>query len=111
MWHVLAFFRGGVHGEMSHDALAKEIALAGRDWATKHFVSRRILIALTFVRDMRTSKPTRCVAAAIAELTAQFRLLLEYGRLWSLDRAQMDYTGTGVGPEPIWDELGDIGEQ
>ena len=41
MWHVLAFFRGGVHGEMSHDALAKEIALAGRDWATKYFVRRR----------------------------------------------------------------------
>lgn len=32
MWDVLSFFRGGPDGEGAHDELAKEIALAGKEW-------------------------------------------------------------------------------
>jgi hypothetical protein len=32
MWDILAFFRGGLIGEGAHDALAKEIAMAGKEW-------------------------------------------------------------------------------
>ena len=32
MWDIMAFFRGGVNNEGAHDALGKEIALAGKEW-------------------------------------------------------------------------------
>ena len=34
----MAFFRGGLRGEGAHDELAKEIALAGKEWAEKYYV-------------------------------------------------------------------------
>lgn len=37
LWAIMAFFRGGKHGEGAHDELAKEIAYAGKDWAEKHW--------------------------------------------------------------------------
>lgn len=36
----MAFFRGGLRGEGAHDDLAREIALAGREWAQNYFVSQ-----------------------------------------------------------------------
>jgi hypothetical protein len=32
MWDILAFYRGGINGEGAHDDLAKEIAVAGKEW-------------------------------------------------------------------------------
>lgn len=32
MWDIMAFFRGGLNGEHSHDDLGKEIAIAGKEW-------------------------------------------------------------------------------
>jgi hypothetical protein len=37
MWDIMAFFRGGLDGEGAHDALGKEIALAGQDWVDKFY--------------------------------------------------------------------------
>ncbi|KZP13270.1 glycosyltransferase family 90 protein [Athelia psychrophila] len=63
---ALAFFRGGLNGENGHDDLAEQIAGAGRAWARAYW--RR------------------------EDLTAyMFRLMLEYARLFSLDREAASY--------------------
>ncbi|KAF7980093.1 hypothetical protein HWV62_39904 [Athelia sp. TMB] len=60
------FFRGDLKGDFGHDDLAKKIAEQGREWA------------LNFWR--------------LEDLTAyNFRLMLEYARLLSLDREAMSY--------------------
>ncbi|EKM77598.1 hypothetical protein AGABI1DRAFT_77101 [Agaricus bisporus var. burnettii JB137-S8] len=63
----LVFFRGDGNGEGSHDDLGKKIAKAGREWSLKFW--RREDINAYF-----------------------FRLILEYARLMSPDRAAMSYT-------------------
>lgn len=75
--NVVAFFRGGLRGEGAHDHLAKEIADNGRRWAMEYYR----------YDDLESW---------------QFRLALEWGRLWALDRGEMNFEGDGLGPEPIW---------
>ncbi|BGO99711.1 hypothetical protein NBRC10513v2_003939 [Rhodotorula toruloides] len=78
MWDILAFYRGGINGEGAHDDLAKEIAVAGKEWVKQCY--------------------------RWADLEAyQFRLLLEYGRLFNdeTEPGSNDFTGdTSV--EPRW---------
>ncbi|GAA5825171.1 hypothetical protein JCM3770_006903 [Rhodotorula araucariae] len=78
MWDIMAFFRGGITGEGAHDDLGKEIALAGKAWVKQCY--------------------------RWADLQAyQFRLLLEYGRLYNDEDepGSNDFTGdTSV--EPKW---------
>jgi hypothetical protein len=82
LWDTLAFFRGGLYGEDAHDAEARHIAYEGRSFARDH---------------MRWE-----------DLEAyQYRLMLEYARLYNLDRTEglapskADFTGdTSV--EPQW---------
>ncbi|GAA5897242.1 hypothetical protein JCM8208_003767 [Rhodotorula glutinis] len=78
MWDIMAFFRGGVNNEGAHDALGKEIALAGKEWVRECY--------------------------RWADLEAyQFRLMLEYGRLYNDEDepGSNDFTGdTSV--EPRW---------
>ncbi|SCV72268.1 BQ2448_4962 [Microbotryum intermedium] len=58
MWDILAFFRGGINGEGAHDDLGKQIAMAGKEWVKTCY--------------------------RWADLEAyQFRLMLEYGRLYN----------------------------
>ena len=61
LWDILAFFRGGPDGEGGHDALAREIGQAGKEWAKLH---------------MRWED--------IEAYT--FRQMLEYGRLYNGDK-------------------------
>ncbi|GAA5873975.1 hypothetical protein JCM8547_001592 [Rhodosporidiobolus lusitaniae] len=78
MWDIMAFFRGGINGEGAHDDLGKEIAIAGKEW----------------VKD--------CYRWADLE-AYQFRLLLEYARLFTdeTEPGSNDFTGdTSV--EPKW---------
>ncbi|GAA6040186.1 hypothetical protein JCM8097_004169 [Rhodosporidiobolus ruineniae] len=78
MWDIMAFFRGGINGEGAHDDLGKEIALAGKEW----------------VKD--------CYRWADLE-AYQFRLLLEYGRLYTdeTEPGSNDFQGdTSI--EPKW---------
>ncbi|GAA5983389.1 hypothetical protein JCM10908_000268 [Rhodotorula pacifica] len=78
MWDIMAFFRGGLDGERAHDALGKEIAMAGKEWVKQCY--------------------------RWADLEAyQFRLLLEYGRLYTDEThpGSNDFDGdTSV--EPTW---------
>ncbi len=37
LWTTMAFFAGDNLGQGAHDDLAKEIAMAGKDWAEKHW--------------------------------------------------------------------------
>lgn len=37
LWNAMAFFRGDENGDGAHDDLAKEIAYAGKEWASKHW--------------------------------------------------------------------------
>ncbi|KZP07098.1 glycosyltransferase family 90 protein [Athelia psychrophila] len=63
---ALAFFRGGLNDENGHDDLAEKIASAGREWARTYWRKE--------------------------DLTAyMFRLMLEYARLFSLDREAASY--------------------
>lgn len=73
----MAFFRGGLGGEGAHDAAAKSIAIAGKNWAREHFR----------YEDMEAYT---------------FRQYLEYARLWSDDRGAMTYDGEVEGYEPVW---------
>ncbi|GAA5858199.1 hypothetical protein JCM1840_001083 [Sporobolomyces johnsonii] len=58
MWDIMAFFRGGINGEGAHDELGKIIALEGKEWVRQCY--------------------------RWADLEAyQFRLMLEYGRLYT----------------------------
>ncbi|KAM0748929.1 hypothetical protein T439DRAFT_290975 [Meredithblackwellia eburnea MCA 4105] len=70
MWDILAFFRGDVEGRGAHDDLAQEIAKAGQD----------------FVR--------RCYRWQDLE-AFQFRLMLEYARLYNDEETPgaNDFTG------------------
>ncbi|BGP48386.1 hypothetical protein JCM10450v2_004259 [Rhodotorula kratochvilovae] len=78
MWDIMAFFRGGITGEGAHDDLGREIALAGKEWVKECY--------------------------RWADLEAyQFRLLLEYGRLYNDEDepGSNDFTGdTSI--EPKW---------
>ncbi|EIN06948.1 hypothetical protein PUNSTDRAFT_104368 [Punctularia strigosozonata HHB-11173 SS5] len=63
---IMAFFRGGVNGDAGHDELARKIADAGKVWSQTMW--RR------------------------EDVTAyMFRLMLEYARLMSNNRAEMSY--------------------
>ncbi|KAM0747201.1 hypothetical protein T439DRAFT_328963 [Meredithblackwellia eburnea MCA 4105] len=78
MWDIMAFFRGGLGGEGAHDDLAKEIALAGKEWVK--------------------------LCYRWADLEAyQFRLMLEYARLYNDEDTPgaNDYLGDGS-EEPVW---------
>ncbi|GAA5996632.1 uncharacterized protein JCM10292_003101 [Rhodotorula paludigena] len=78
MWDIMAFFRGGINGEGAHDDLGKEIAQAGKEWVKKCY--------------------------RWADLEAyQFRLLLEYGRLYQDEDepGSNDFTGN-LDIEPRW---------
>ncbi|SCZ88022.1 BZ3500_MvSof-1268-A1-R1_Chr2-1g04138 [Microbotryum saponariae] len=78
MWDILAFFRGGINGEGAHDALGKQIAMAGKEWVRSCY--------------------------RWADLEAyQFRLMLEYGRLYNdeTEPGSKDFNGdTSI--EPVW---------
>ena len=37
LWTVMAFFKGDEKGKGNHDDVAKEIAMAGKEWAGKHW--------------------------------------------------------------------------
>ncbi|KAK4054570.1 hypothetical protein OIV83_001064 [Microbotryomycetes sp. JL201] len=79
MWDVMAFFRGGLQGEGAHDDLGRQIAEAGKDWVKQCF--------------------------RWADLEAyQFRLNLEYGRLYNDEKlpGSNDFTGD-PSIEPKWD--------
>jgi len=78
MWDIMAFFRGGLRGEGAHDYLAKEIALAGKEWVK--------------------------LCYRWADLEAyQYRLMLEYARLYNDEADVGDFDGdTSI--EPVWDE-------
>ncbi|GAA5894159.1 uncharacterized protein JCM6883_003736 [Sporobolomyces salmoneus] len=78
MWDIMAFFRGGINGEGAHDHLGKEIASAGKEWVKECY--------------------------RWADLEAyQFRLMLEYGRLYTDETVpgSNDFTGDDS-IEPIW---------
>ncbi|GAA6022439.1 hypothetical protein JCM11491_005508 [Sporobolomyces phaffii] len=78
MWDIMAFFRGGINGEGAHDHLGKEIALEGKQWVKECY--------------------------RWADLEAyQFRLMLEYGRLYSDETVpgSNDFTGDDS-LEPVW---------
>ncbi|KAM0753095.1 hypothetical protein T439DRAFT_311762 [Meredithblackwellia eburnea MCA 4105] len=79
MWDVMAFFRGGLNGEGAHDALGKEIADAGKEWVRECF--------------------------RYPDLEAyQYRLMLEYGRLYNDETSpgSNDFNGD-EDTEPVWD--------
>ncbi|GAA5975973.1 hypothetical protein JCM11641_002854 [Rhodosporidiobolus odoratus] len=78
MWDIMAFFRGGVNGEGAHDDLGKVIATAGKEWVKQCY--------------------------RWADLEAyQFRLMLEYGRLYTDETSpgSNDFTGDTT-IEPRW---------
>ncbi|GAA5959337.1 hypothetical protein JCM8115_000079 [Rhodotorula mucilaginosa] len=78
MWDIMAFFRGGLNGERAHDDLGKEIAIAGKEWVKQCY--------------------------RWADLEAyQFRLLLEYGRLYTDEThpGSNDFDGD-TSEEPKW---------
>ncbi|GAA6060113.1 hypothetical protein JCM10212_003521 [Sporobolomyces blumeae] len=78
MWDIMAFFRGGINGEGAHDDLGKEIATAGKEWVKECY--------------------------RWADLEAyQFRLMLEYGRLYADETTpgSNDFTGD-ENMDPIW---------
>ncbi|KAI5479113.1 capsular associated protein, glycosyltransferase family 90 protein [Pseudohyphozyma bogoriensis] len=82
MWDIMAFFRGGLNGEGAHDTLGKEIADAGKEWVR--------------------------LCYRWPDLEAyQYRLMLEYGRLWNdeVSPGSNDFTGDAT-IEPEW--TGDI---
>ncbi|KAJ3575469.1 hypothetical protein NP233_g1084 [Leucocoprinus birnbaumii] len=67
LYDALMFFRGDGNGEGSHEDLGRKIAMAGREWSLKYWRKE--------------------------DLNAYFfRLILEYARLMSKDRAAMSYT-------------------
>ncbi|KAI5451156.1 hypothetical protein NCC49_002032 [Naganishia albida] len=69
VYDVMLFFKGdSAIGNNGHDDLAREIAMAGKDWS-QTFWRREDLIAY------------------------QFRLFLEYARLMSSDQSSMNYEG------------------
>ncbi|BGP24738.1 glycosyltransferase family 90 protein [Rhodotorula toruloides] len=71
LFDIMAFFAGGLDGRNGHDALAKQIAENGKEYATKYW--------------------------RYADMEAYFfRLALEWARVSSPDRAAMDYTGPGA---------------
>lgn len=76
LYDAVLFFR-------VHDALGRRIARAGRAW------SRRF-----WRKEDMTAYLYRCVwHHAVFEVLIRDRLLLEYARVTSLDRAAMDYVG------------------
>ncbi|KAI5480765.1 capsular associated protein, glycosyltransferase family 90 protein [Pseudohyphozyma bogoriensis] len=82
MWDIMAFFRGGLNGEGAHDELGKQIADAGKEWVAQCY--------------------------RWPDLEAyQFRLMLEYARLWNEETSpgSNDFTGD-ASIEPEW--TGDI---
>ncbi|TDL20408.1 hypothetical protein BD410DRAFT_899533 [Rickenella mellea] len=68
LYDAFVFFRGDPNGEGNHDELARKIAAAGESW-TQSFWRKEDITAY------------------------MFRLFLEYGRLMSLDRDAMTYSG------------------
>ncbi|KAI5481828.1 capsular associated protein, glycosyltransferase family 90 protein [Pseudohyphozyma bogoriensis] len=81
MWDIMAFFRGGVDGEGAHDDWGKEIAEAGKEWVMECY--------------------------RWEDLEAyQFRLMLEYGRVYNdeTEPGSLDYNGDGS-EEPVWHEV------
>ncbi|KAF8066953.1 hypothetical protein FPV67DRAFT_1768934 [Lyophyllum atratum] len=66
VYDSLLFFRGDLNGENAHEDLARKIALAGRRWSLKYW-RKEDLTAYTF------------------------RLFLEYARVMSPDRLDMNY--------------------
>ena len=79
----MAYFRGGLDGQGGHDHLAKEIAQAGKEWATRYY--------------------------RWEDLEAyNYRFMLEYARLWSDDRGDMDLEEGAEFEEPgPWSPLTD----
>ncbi|BGP16485.1 hypothetical protein JCM10213_001178 [Rhodosporidiobolus nylandii] len=71
LFDIMAFFAGDLDGRNGHDALAKQIADNGKDYATRFW--------------------------RYADMEAYFfRLALEWARVSSPDRSAMDYTGSGT---------------
>ncbi|KAJ8294104.1 Beta-1,2-xylosyltransferase 1 [Rhodotorula toruloides] len=71
LFDIMSFFAGDLDGRNGHDALAKQIADNGKEYATKYW--------------------------RYADMEAYFfRLALEWARVSSPDRAAMDYTGPGA---------------
>ncbi|GAA6001465.1 hypothetical protein JCM10207_006679 [Rhodosporidiobolus poonsookiae] len=70
LFDIMAFFAGDLDGRNNHDALAKQIADNGKDYAQRFW--------------------------RYADMEAYFfRLALEWARVSSPNRAEMDYTGPG----------------
>ncbi|GAA6028212.1 hypothetical protein JCM8097_006919 [Rhodosporidiobolus ruineniae] len=70
LFDIMAFFAGDLDGRNNHDALAKQIADNGKDYATRFW--------------------------RYADMEAYFfRLALEWARVTSPDRSAMDYHGPG----------------
>ncbi|BGP32207.1 hypothetical protein JCM10296v2_003987 [Rhodotorula toruloides] len=71
LFDIISFFAGDLDGRNGHDALAKQIADNGKEYATKYW--------------------------RYADMEAYFfRLALEWARVSSPDRVAMDYTGPGA---------------
>ncbi|KAL4258252.1 Protein O-Glucosyltransferase/Glycosyltransferase 90 [Pleurotus pulmonarius] len=66
LYDIFAFFRGGLYGKGNHDDMARKMAEAGREWSRTYWRKEDMTAYL-------------------------FRLLLEYGRVMSLDREAMTY--------------------
>ncbi|KAF9078042.1 hypothetical protein BDP27DRAFT_1310663 [Rhodocollybia butyracea] len=66
LWDSFAFFRGDLNGKHGHDDLAKKIGAQGRDWSLNYWREEDLV-------------------------AYNFRLLLEYVRLTSLDRDSMSF--------------------
>ena len=80
LYDAVAFFR-------AHDELAARIAKAGRDWSQR-FWRREDMTAYLFRYVIR-----RLGRIERWGILTWPRLLLEYARVTSLDRASMDYVG------------------
>ncbi|KAG8961623.1 Glycosyltransferase Family 90 domain containing protein [Tulasnella sp. 419] len=67
LYDILHFFRGDFRGQGAHDELAESIALGGRNWSLNYWRNE----------DM---------------VAYQFRLFLEYARVYGIHREEMDFT-------------------
>lgn len=84
----MLFFKGdSAIGNNGHDDLAREIAMAGKDWS-QTFWRREDLIAYQF----RQVWYTRADCALLTGFLLD-RLFLEYARLMSSDQSSMNYEG------------------
>lgn len=83
MWDIMSFFRGGLDGENAHDDLAKEIAVAGKEWVDLCF---RWADLETYQFRSALPSPLFSCSGFLTAFVGSVRLMLEYGRLWNDER-------------------------